>query len=336
MVPDPLSSVLLWLAVTGILSGLLTGVFTWFARSRGMLDIPGDRHSHTAPTPRGGGAGIICALVIVSLCQGLVAPEPGFWPWCALPGIAALSVIGWLDDRWGLSAWLRLGVQVLAGIYLLWCFYSHHLLPGPVSAILALGFLLWMINLYNFMDGSNGMAGFQGVFAGGVLAILFTLAGDSASAIASTSVAAACLGFLPWNLGKARVFMGDVGSGTLGFIFACLILLGTFKGAFSLPVAWLVMLVFVCDASLTLMSRVIRRERWYTPHKQHVYQRLIGRGWTHGSVLALYQAINLVLVAPAIAVAVNFPASALVVASVTTAALLLGWIVVKNKLECSP
>jgi Fuc2NAc and GlcNAc transferase len=336
MLPDPLGSFLVWLAFSGVLSCMLTGAFTWYARSRGMLDIPGERHSHTAPTPRGGGAGLIFALAIISLFHGPDSTAFGFWLSCVLPGVAVIALVGWRDDRAGLSAWLRLVVQVLVSLYLLWCLRSVGLAPGLVSAVLAMGYLLWMINLYNFMDGSNGMAGLQGVFAGGALAWLFTRAGDPGAALVSALIAAACVGFLPWNLGKARVFMGDVGSGTLGFIFACLILFGTFTGSLSLPVAWLVMAVFFCDASLTLMSRVIRRERWYTAHKQHVYQRLIARGWSHGRVLALFQAVNLVLVMPAIAVAVNFPASALVVASATTAVLVLGWIMIKNKLECSP
>jgi Fuc2NAc and GlcNAc transferase len=107
---------------------------------------------------------------------------------------------------------------------------------------------------------------------------------------------------------------------------------GWLSGAFSLPVAWLVMLVFVCDSTLTLLSRVLRGERWYTPHKQHLYQRLIQRGWPHGRVLALYQGINLALVAPAIAVAVNCPVCDWVAAVAVTLALGLGWVQLRLKL----
>jgi len=177
------------------------------------------------------------------------------------------------------------------------------------------------------------MAGSQGVFAGGVLAVLIFRSGDTQAAVISALLAAACAGFLPWNLGRARVFMGDVASGPLGFVIGALLVYGVHSGELAAPVAWLVMLVFLCDASLTLITRVIRGERWYTPHKQHLYQRLIGRGWSHGGVLALYQTVNLLLVTPAIAVAVNFPASAMVVASVTTLALVLAWMLAKKNLE---
>jgi UDP-N-acetylmuramyl pentapeptide phosphotransferase/UDP-N-acetylglucosamine-1-phosphate transferase len=226
-------------------------------------------------------------------------------------------------------------VQLLAGSYLSWYLVSTSVSPAPLTVLLAVGFVLWMINLYNFMDGSNGMAGFQGVFAGCALTWLFLHAGDNEAALVCSLIAAACLGFLPWNLGRARVFMGDVASGSLGFAFAALLMYGVFTASLTLPVAWLVMLVFLCDASLTLFARVMKGERWYNPHKQHLYQRLILRGWSHVSVLALYQSINLVLVAPAIAVAVNWPAWATIVASATTIALGLGWLLVKKNLECS-
>src|SRR5690606_30019488 len=136
-----------------------------------------------------------------------------------------------------------------------WCAGFLPLLPLGGLVLLGLG-LVWMTNLYNFMDGSNGMAGAQAVFAGSLLAWLFSRAGDPAGALLSLALAVAALGFLPWNLGRARVFMGDVGSGALGYGIAGLLAWGWLHGAFSLPVAWLVMLVFTCDATLTLVTRV--------------------------------------------------------------------------------
>lgn len=186
-------------------------------------------------------------------------------------------------------------------------------------------FVVWMTNLYNFMDGSNGMAGLQGTFASCVLAWLFSIAGDSQSMQLSLLAAAACVGFIPWNLGKARVFMGDVGSLALGFIFAAVLLYGVGSGAFSLPVALMVMMLFLTDSTLTLVARVIKRERWYNAHRQHLYQRLIAHGMTHGSVVLLYQAINLMLVLPGIVVAVNSPALAWPIALAMAVIFGLGW-----------
>ena len=186
-------------------------------------------------------------------------------------------------------------------------------------------FLIWMTNLYNFMDGSNGMAGLQGVFAASVLAVLFHLSGDDSFSLFALLLAACCAGFLPWNLGRARVFMGDVGSLALGFAFAAFMLYGTGTGAFDYPVALMVMLLFLTDATLTLLLRVIRGERWYNAHRQHLYQRLIAHGWTHARVAMVYQAINLTLVLPGIAIAVNFPALAWATALALTLIFVLGW-----------
>jgi len=187
-------------------------------------------------------------------------------------------------------------------------------------------FIIWMTNLYNFMDGSNGMAGLQGVFGALLLAALFHHSGDAEFFRLSLLLAACCVGFLPWNLGRARVFMGDVGSLALGFTFAALLLYGVGTGAFELPVALMVLLMFLTDATLTLVLRVIRGERWYNPHRQHLYQRLIAHGWSHGRVAMFYQAINLMLVLPGIAVAVKFPALAWAFALALTLICVSGWI----------
>ena len=186
-------------------------------------------------------------------------------------------------------------------------------------------FVLWMTNLYNFMDGSNGMAGLQGVFAGCAMAWLFQISGHPDATLLALLLAAACAGFLPWNLGRPRVFMGDVGSIALGFTIGALLLYGAASGAIDPPVAWLVMLPFLTDATMTLLARVMRRERWYNAHRQHLYQRLIARGWPHGRVAVLYQAVNLALVLPAIGVAVRFPAAAWGIALAMTLAFACGW-----------
>jgi Fuc2NAc and GlcNAc transferase len=329
----------LWLAKLHYLIPVLTGALAFigtaaaaaYARKAGMLDLPGERHSHRVATPRGGGAGPVLALLVCTPWILPGSPTSTFWSTCLLPGFAVLGLVGWWDDRVSLSAAVRFVVQLTVSGYLLGCAGVLDGI-GLAGALATAVFLVWTTNLYNFMDGSNGMAGGQAVFAGLVLAWLFARAGDEAGGLLSLSVACAAGGFLPWNLGRPRVFMGDVGSGALGFAFGSLLVWGWLSGAFTAAVAWLVMLVFICDSTLTLLERVLKQERWYTPHKQHLYQQLIQRGWSHGRVFALYQGINLVLVTPAIAVAVNFPAFAWAVASVMTLALVLGWMRVRLKL----
>jgi Fuc2NAc and GlcNAc transferase len=307
-------------------SFLLTGLATRYAGRRGLIDYPGERHSHTVATPRGGGAGLTLTLVIFSLLA--FSGDGGFWLHCALPGIAVLSLLGWWDDHASLSARFRFFIQLAVSSYLI--AYSLHSgwLGGVLQLVCAGLFLLWMTNLYNFMDGSNGMAGLQGVFGGVVLACLFEQAGDHPSALAAALLAACCLGFLPWNLGRARVFMGDAGSLALGFALGALLIYGVASEAFGVPVALMVMLVFLTDGTLTLLLRVMKGERWYTAHKQHLYQRLIVHGWTHARVLLFYQAMNLTLVVPGIVVANNYPWLAWTVALTMILVMGLGWFLV--------
>jgi Fuc2NAc and GlcNAc transferase len=141
-------------------------------------------------------------------------------------------------------------------------------------------------------------------------------------ALLALAVAAACAGFLPLNFPPARVFMGDVASVPLGFIFASLAVYGVQTGSMSLSVSILLMSVFIIDATLTLLTRVLCGERWYTAHAQHVYQRLIAQGWSHRKVLVAYQAINVILVLPAIVLAEKYPQYAVVTVGLTV--LLLG------------
>lgn len=321
---------LLAIVVTVLMSWTMTGLAAWYASRMGLLDHPGNRHSHSSPTPRGGGLGPVLALLVGSLLlAGGRIPE--FWTHCAAPGVVVLALLGWWDDHRSLSVRLRLAVQLGVSIWLLWCAASLGWLAG-VLAMLAGGlFVLWMTNLYNFMDGSNGMAGLQGVFAGCVMAWLFQLSGDSGSASLAFLLAAACAGFLPWNLARPRVFMGDVGSLALGFVIGALLLFGAATGAIELPLAWLVMLLFLTDSTMTLAARVMRRERWYNAHRQHLYQRLIACGWPHARVAVFYQAINLAMVLPAIGVAVRFPALAWPISVVMTLLFAVGWYLLTKK-----
>jgi Fuc2NAc and GlcNAc transferase len=311
-------------ALAAFLSFLLTGVATWYAGRRGLLDHPGDRHSHSVVTPRGGGAGLIAAILISSLLFS-GGNQPGFWVQCVMPAVVVLAITGWWDDHAPLSVRNRFFIQLAVSLYLLWFAADAGWVQGVIPMVMSGLFIIWMTNLYNFMDGSNGMAGLQGVFAGSVLAVLFYLSGDDHFSLFALLLAACCAGFLPWNLGRARVFMGDVGSLALGFLFAAFLLYGSGTGAFDYPVALMIMLLFLTDATLTLLLRVIRGEQWYTAHRQHLYQRLIADGWTHARVAMAYQAINLTLVVPGIVIAVNFPALAWATALALTLIFVLGW-----------
>ncbi len=322
-------AVAVFAAVLGFLASLKA---TTLAENFGMITQPGERQSHTRATPTGGGLGLVVSIVVTAIAIELVLPLPVFWWQNMMPGILALAFVGWLDDRKPVSALLRLSVQLAVSLWLIgygWLQFS------PVHAGLAVVVLVamvWLMNLYNFMDGSNGMAGFQGVFAGVVTAVFFHMHEQGAMALLALAVAAACAGFLPLNFPRARVFMGDVASVPLGFIFASFFVYGIWVDAMSPAVSILIMSVFITDASLTLLARAFRGERWYTAHAQHVYQRLIAHGWSHSRVLLIYQAINVIVILPAIILAQQYPRYALLTAGMVLSGFGACWYLANRRL----
>ena len=234
------------------------------------LDRPNERSLHSTPVPRTGGLGIMAG---AAAGLALARYEP-----LVLLLAVALAAISFLDDRRGLPIALRFGAHAAAAAaFVLACL--------PSSGWLALAFFtlatMWMINLYNFMDGSDGLAGGMAMFGFGAYAAGAWLGGAPAFASAAASVAAAAAAFLLFNFHPARVFMGDVGSIPLGFLAAALGLLGWRDGLWPLWFPVLVFSPFVVDASITLARRILRGERFWQAHKSHYYQRLVQLGWGH-------------------------------------------------------
>jgi Fuc2NAc and GlcNAc transferase len=324
-----------WVAV-----GLISAVLSYFGCARamvlaeksGVIALPGERQSHQRATPTGGGLGLVLSIVVTTLCLELIISLPYFWWQKVLPGVLLLTIVGWRDDKLPVSPLLRLAIQLAVSVWLIgfgvWDFPLKDIVFWAVAVVA----MIWLMNVYNFMDGSNGMAGFQGVFAGVTMAVLFQLDGEYSMALIALVVAAACGGFLPLNFPFAKVFMGDASSVPLGFIFAALAVYGIQSGSLGLTLSILIMSVFLVDATLTLLSRVFQGERWYTAHARHVYQRLIARGWSHRRVLVVYQAVNVVLVLPAIVLAKIYPQYAMV--TVVLILLLLGasWHIANRRL----
>jgi Fuc2NAc and GlcNAc transferase len=324
-----------WIMVA-IAVALVSFLACWLAmklaQRSGMIALPGERQSHLKATPTGGGLGMIITMLIISLVIQHFQDLPVYWWLNMLPGIVLLALVGWLDDKRPVSATIRLLVQFTVSLYLLLCmrFLGPAINAGMIGITVIA--MVWLMNLYNFMDGSNGMAGFQGLFCSLVFAVLFQLGGHSSMAMIALVVAAACIGFLPLNFPVAKVFMGDVASVPLGFIFAAFSVYGIYQGIFAFWAAVLIMSVFLVDASLTLAARVIQREQWYTAHKQHVYQRLIEQEWSHSQVLIAYQAINVVMVLPAIVLVTMYPQYAIVTTLLMLLVLSGGWYIANWKL----
>lgn len=242
------------------------------------LDHPNERSLHEAPTPRVGGIGIVAGVLLAFL---LVRAEP------LLAGlVAALAVVSHVDDRSHLPIAARLAAHLLAAAALVY-FVAPDVHPvWQAAAVLA---TVWMTNLYNFMDGSDGLAGGMTLFGFGAYAAAAWLAGDAVFAVVAASVAAAAAAFLAFNFPPARVFMGDAGSIPLGFLAAALGVLGWRAGHWPFWFPVVVFSPFVADATVTLARRVLRRERFWRPHRTHYYQRLVQLGWGHrNTALAEY------------------------------------------------
>ena len=279
-----------WLALHAATSALATWLALAYARRRNLVDEPGERRSHAVATPRGGGIGIACALLAGCLALLASGTAPGLAVAGFAGGLVLVAGIGWLDDHRPLSPWLRLAVQCLAGALLAWGLHGAEGRWG--WALLAAALVPVLVNVWNFMDGIDGLATSQAMLASAALAWL--VPGTTTVALA---LAVACAAFLPFNFPRARIFLGDVGSGTLGYALAALVALAA--PALGIPAAALLLLplsVFLVDASLTLAGRVLAGERWWQPHVSHVYQRWVRTGRSHVFVTAVYAAFSIVAI----------------------------------------
>lgn len=268
------------LAVGGlVLSAVATGWARAHALRSGMLDAPGERRSHAAPTPRGGGIGI--ALVGLCACAWLGWRGGFHWAWIGA-GLLLTAAAGWWDDHRPLPAWPRLVAHVAAGLCLAAALYGQGATPAAVVA----GALLVpvLVNAWNFIDGIDGMATCQALLAGIGFACLL----DGPHQAMALALVGACAGFLPFNLPKARIFLGDVGSGALGYLLAALVAAGFgSRSPGTWPLLLLPVATVLADSGLTLAWRALRGEPWWQPHVQHLYQRL-ARRTGHPAVTMLY------------------------------------------------
>jgi UDP-N-acetylmuramyl pentapeptide phosphotransferase/UDP-N-acetylglucosamine-1-phosphate transferase len=296
------------------------------------VDAPGARRLHRQPTPRGGGLGIALAVVLFGLGPFLpVEPRP-LAPILLATGL--LAWVGWRDDRVGVPVAWRLAAHLGVAGTIVWTLAPR--LPGVVpdagiAAALAVGLLLtgliaWSINLHNFMDGIDGLLAWQALFVSGFLVTLPSIGRDPVLLVPAVATASACLGFLPFNFPKARIFMGDVGSTVLGLMVALLLLIAVRHGHLPAAAALTLPILFVTDASLTLVSRVLRGRRWYAAHREHLYQWLARSGGSHVRVSLGFLLANLLVVAPTVSLIRAHPDSAWSIAGAAYVVAGLAWV----------
>jgi len=292
------------------LSCLLTRWLCSPAAPLALLDHPNDRSLHTAPTPRTGGLAIVASIVVglllveatgwadVTFFMSAHPTRSGVWFW-VMGSTLALSAVSFWDDRAGLSPAIRFILHGLAATGVVWgaCLtvaavsvpiLGSFSLEWLAPSLTVLG-LMWVANLYNFMDGMDGFAGGMTVLGFGMLGYLAWIGGSQELALLALLISAAAAGFLFFNLPPARVFMGDVGSVPLGFLAGTLAVLGVHDGVFDLWAPLLIFSPFIVDATVTLLRRLSRGVKVWQAHREHYYQRLVLAGWSHRkTVLAEY------------------------------------------------
>lgn len=302
---DPLVVVLIVGALAS--STLLTSWLRRFARSRSLVDVPNARSSHVAPTPRGGGLAIVIVVVAglpLLAWHGVLSPR-ALWP---LLGAGLLvGAIGWHDDRRDVAAGWRLLIHFVAASWALAWLGGLPQLPvfgatvdfGWIGVGLGVLYLVWLLNLYNFMDGIDGIAGIEAVTVclGGV-ALYWLSPGSGDAWVVPLLLAATVSGFLIWNFPRARIFMGDAGSGFIGTMLG---LLSLQAGAIAPELfwGWVILLgAFVVDATVTLIRRLVRGERVHQAHRSHAYQHAARRLGSHVPVSLAFGTINLIWLLP--------------------------------------
>ncbi len=307
-------------ALSLLVSVALTGAVRRLAMRHGVLDVPNERSSHTTVTPRGGGSAIVLTVTLAAV--GLVVLgklQSGLFLAVVVCGLP-VAIVGFVDDRRPVKAGVRLAVHcasavcavVLLGGLPILAINSHLVSAGWLGYVLATLGIVWTLNLFNFMDGIDGIAASEAAFVTFGSALLCLHRGGSTAPLGiEMAFAAASLGFLLWNWPPARIFMGDVGSGYLGYVVAVLALADAIDDP---PAVWAWLIlggVFFVDSTVTLIRRTLRGQRVHIAHRSHAYQWLARRWGSHLKVTVGVAFLNILWLFPCAVIATRYPQWAL-------------------------
>lgn len=301
-------------------------ILPWL-RAREVLDHPNARSSHTQPTPRGGGIVVVAVLILALWAIALGNNAPLRHTAIVTMELAALALVSWIDDRRGAPVWMRLAVQLaavsagLANIGLAAFAERNGLSPWLLAIPVGLAWM-WFVNLYNFMDGIDGITGTETASIGvGLVALaVVTLGSVAGQGLTGLALAGAAIGFLVWNWHPARIFLGDVGSVPLGFLVGGLLIEAALAGQWA-P-ALILPLYYLADATVVLVRRALAGQKPWQAHKTHFYQRAHQGGLSHGQVSLCIGALNAVLIALAAVAGLGWTWLSLALAAAAVTALL--------------
>ncbi len=323
---------------------VLTGVIRRYALTKSLLDIPNARSSHEVPTPRGGGLAIVIPFLLslaVLYWRNVITQQLLF---AFVGGGLAVALVGLADDFRHIRAPFRILVHLAAcgtGLYFLGGFPP--VVIGSIVVdlkmagdLLSIIFLVWLLNLFNFMDGIDGIAASEAIFIAGGAALIIIITGRGVNFPLLLFIVS-CAGFLVWNWPPAKIFMGDVGSGFLGISLGFFIIMTMSTGELSLC-TWLILFgFFFIDATVTLLTRISRRQRWYEAHRSHAYQILTRRFGSHRIVTLLILLLNVIWLLPPLAyLSSRYPERSLLVMIIAFVPILYGVFVIgAGKENCS-
>ncbi|MEN8132667.1 MAG: glycosyltransferase family 4 protein [Pseudomonadota bacterium] len=301
------TSTVLILITAFLFTMTLSGIILRFAGKLKLIDIPNERSSHSIPVPRGGGIAIACvflALLPSLPVENIVSLNLTY----AIFGSGVIiALLGFMDDRSHIPAYNRLVIHFLAAIWVIYFLFMYSNPPLAASGdlywwtftLLLIISLVWLLNLYNFMDGIDAITGSETISVSLCASLLTwqTAPGDP-SWIILLLLASAVAGFLVWNLPPAKLFMGDSGSAFLGIVLGCLMIYSTLISS-QLFYAWLILLgVYIVDANVTLIRRILAGQKFYEAHRSHAYQHAAKRYHSHGKVSLAVVIINLLWLLP--------------------------------------
>lgn len=320
-----------FILIASVLASIaFTGAYRLVALRANFLDLPVSRSAHSRPVPVGGGV-VIFLLFLFAVLFLFASDKLSMGQFMALSASSVIAIVGFVDDIKELKIQWRIFPQLIASIWAVWwiggipevSFYTWTLSPQWLLNCLGVVAIVWLVNLYNFMDGIDGLAASELAFVN-VMSLLFVINNtDSAFSLLSLVSLGAALGFLVWNWSPAKIFMGDVGSGFIGFMLAVIAIISIQQEVMTVW-TWLILLaVFVVDATLTLLRRFAGGQKWYQGHACHAYQKAAKRFNSHRKVTIAIMLINIFWLAPLAWLSVLYPKLGIAMAVVAIVPLIL-------------
>ena len=321
------------------ISSLVTGLIRRFSINNKLYDIPNMRSSHDIPKPKGGGVSIVIILLATIFVLTLLRMIDPSFSLSMLIGLSIVAVTGLIDDFRNLPILIRAILYVFASVLSIYLIggmsylsidnYSINL--GYISFALSIIFVVWLTNLYNFMDGTDGFAAIQTICVAIFCGSLLYSTADTSYVIILFCLASSTIGFLYWNWSPAKIFMGDVGSCTIGFLFGMLSIYMQKAEIMSISI-WLILLApFIGDSTFTLLKRMINREKWYKAHNSHAYQKLYKLGWSHSKLAIGLLILNILIIWPFAYIVFAYNNTELVMLILTYSIIYMIWFLVQYK-----